>query len=129
MRELFRDEQRKITNSILNESLTSAAAVYRTIFESQAPLIRFLNGLSIPVPKALMSAAEIAVNSQLEQALERPELDVDSIHGMLKEAAASKIPLDATTLEYAMRRRVEKEATEFAANPKTWRWRRGCGNL
>ncbi len=118
LRELFRDEQRKITNSILNESLTSAAAVYRTIFESQAPLIRFLNGLSIPVPKALMSAAEIAVNSQLEQALERPELDVDSIHGMLKEAAASKIPLDATTLEYAMRRRVEKEATEFAANPK-----------
>ena len=118
LRELFRDEQRKITNSILNESLTSAAAVYRTIFESQAPLIRFLNGLSIPVPKALMSAAEIAVNSQLEQALERAELDADSIHGMLKEAAASRIPLDATTLEYAMRRRLEKEATEFAANPK-----------
>jgi hypothetical protein len=118
LRELFRDEQRKITNTILNESLTSAAAVYRTIFESQGPLIRFLNGLSIPVPKAMMSAAEIAVNSQLEQAFERPELDADSIHGMLKEAAASKVPLDTTTLEFAMRRRLEKEATEFAANPK-----------
>lgn len=118
LRQLFRDEQRKITNTILNESLTSAAAVYRTIFESQAPLIRFLNGLSIPVPKALMSAAEIALNNQLEQALARPELDVDNIHGMLKEAAASKVTLDATTLEYAMRRRVEKEAREFAANPK-----------
>ena|GEM_PF-4716883 len=34
LRELFRDEQRKITNTILNESLTSAAAVYRAIFES-----------------------------------------------------------------------------------------------
>jgi hypothetical protein len=118
LRQLFRDEQRKITNTILNESLTSAAAVYRAIFENQAPLIRFLNGLSIPVPKALMSAAEIALNSQLEQALERAELDADSIHGMLKEAAGSKIPLDATTLEYAMRRRLEKEAAEFAANPK-----------
>jgi hypothetical protein len=118
LRQLFRDEQRKITNTILNESLTSAAAVYRTIFESHAPLIRFLNGLLIPVPKALMSAAEIAVNSQLKQALERPELDTESVRGMLKEAAASNIPLDATTLEYAMRRRLEKEATEFAANPK-----------
>jgi hypothetical protein len=118
LRQLFRDELRKITNTILNESLTSAAAVYRTIFESHAPLIRFLNGLSIPVPKALMSAAEIAVNSQLEQALERPELDTESVRGMLKEAAGSNIPLDATTLEYAMRRRLEKEATEFAANPK-----------
>ncbi len=118
LRQLFRDEQRKITNTILNESLTSAAAVYRAIFESQAPLIRFLNGLSMPVPKALMLAAEIALNSQLEQALERPELDAESIHGLLKEAAGSKVTLDTTTLEYAMRQRVEKEAKEFAANPK-----------
>ena len=118
LRQLFRDEQRKITDTILRESLSSAAAVYRTIFESQAPLIRFLNGLSIPVPKALMSAAEIALNNQLVQALERPELDADSIRGMLKEAAASKIPLDGTTLEYAMRRRLENNANEFAANPR-----------
>lgn len=118
LRQLFRDEQRKITNTILDESLTSAAAVYRTIFESQAPLIRFLTSLSIPIPKALMSAAQIALNSQLEQALKRPELDAESVRGMLKEAEGSKIALDATTLEYAMRRRVEKEADEFATNPR-----------
>ena len=40
---LFRDEQRKIVGLILNDSLTSAAAAYRTIYENQAPLIRFLN--------------------------------------------------------------------------------------
>jgi hypothetical protein len=117
LRLLFRDEQRKIVKTILTDSLTSAAAVYRTFFESQAPLIRFLNGLSIPVPKALMSAAEIALNYQLQQSFERPDLDADSIHGLLKEAAAGNVPLDNTTLEYAMRRRIEKEATEFAANP------------
>ena len=116
--QLFRDQQRKITNTILDESLTSAAAVYRTIFESQASLIRFLNGLSIPVPKALMSAAEIALNSQLEQALERPERDTESIRGILKEAEGCKIVLDTTTLEYAMRRRVKKEAEVFATNPR-----------
>ena len=117
LRQLFRDEQRKITNLILNESLTSAAAVYRTIFESQAPLIRFLHGLSIPVPRALMSAAEIALNHQLQQSFERPDLDADSIRGLLREAAGSSITLDTTTLEYAIRRRIEKEASEFAANP------------
>ena len=117
LRQLFRDEQRKITSLILNESLNSAAAVYRTVFESQAPLIRFLNGLEIPVPNALKSAAEIALNSQLEQYLERPDLDPDSIQGLLREAAASKISLDSTTLEYKVRKRLEKEAAEFAANP------------
>jgi alpha-amylase/alpha-mannosidase (GH57 family) len=117
LRLLFRDEQRKITNLILNESIHSAAAVYRTVFENQAPLIRFLNGLDIPVPNALKSAAEIALNSQLQQYLERPELDVESIQGLLREAAASKVTLDATTLEYQVRKRIEKEAANFAANP------------
>jgi alpha-amylase/alpha-mannosidase (GH57 family) len=117
LRLLFRDEQRKITDLVLKESLNSAAAVYRTIFESQAPLIRFLHGLSIPIPRSMMSAAEIALNSQLQQAFERPELDADSIRSLFREAHGSDIALDATTLEYAIRRRVEKEAEEFAANP------------
>jgi hypothetical protein len=87
------------------------------VFESQAPLIRFLNGLEIPVPNALKSAAEIALNSQLQQYIERSDLDTDSIQGLLREAAASKISLDSTTLEYKTRRRLEKEAADFAANP------------
>ena len=124
LRQLFRDEQRKITNLILKESLNSAAAVYRTVFESQAPLIRFLNGLDIPVPPALKSAAEIALNNQLEQYLERPDLDPDSIQGLLREAAASKISLDSTTLEYKVRKRLEKDAADFAANPADPRCRR-----
>jgi len=118
LRMLFRDEQRKIANTILNESLNSAAAMYRAIFESHASLIRFLNGLSIPVPQALKSAAEIALNHQLQQLFDRPELDADSVRSLLKEAAAGSIALDTATLEYAMRRRVEKEAADFAANPQ-----------
>jgi len=117
LRTLFRDEQRKIANLILKESLNSAAAVYRTVFESQAPLIRFLNGLDIPVPSALKSAAEIALNDQLKQALDKPDLDSESIRGLLREVTAEKITLDVTTLEYKVRKRVEAEAAAFAANP------------
>jgi alpha-amylase/alpha-mannosidase (GH57 family) len=117
LRLLFRDEQRKIAGLILKESLNSAAAVYTSVFENQAPLIRFLNGLEIPVPAALKSAAEIALNNQLQHALDRPELDADSIHGLLREAAANKIVLDVTTLEYKFRKRIEHEAATFAANP------------
>jgi len=117
LRQLFRDEQRKIANLILADSVNSAAAVYRTFFESQAPLIRFLNGLDIPVPNALKSAAEIALNNQLQQALERPELDFELIRALLREAASEKITLDATTLEFKVRKRLEADAAAFAADP------------
>lgn len=117
LRTLFRDEQRKITNIVLNESINSAAALYRTVFESQATLIRFLSALDIPVPNALKSAAEISLNQQLQQSLNRPELDFDSIHGLLREAAATHITLDFTTLEFMLRKRIENAAADFAANP------------
>jgi len=117
LRQLFRDEQRKIATLILRDSVNSAAAVYRTFFESQAPLMRFLNGLDIPVPNALKSAAEIALNNQLQEALDKPELDFEIIRGLLREAATEKVTLDATTLEYKVRKRLESEGAKFAADP------------
>ena len=114
LRSLFRDEQRKITNLILSDSLTSSAAAYRSIYESQAPLIRFLHDLSIPVPPPLKSAAEIAINNQLRAAIERPEIDPNSIQAYFKEAAASQINVNTETLEFAVRKRLEKEAEQSA---------------
>jgi alpha-amylase/alpha-mannosidase (GH57 family) len=114
LRFLFRDEQRQIINLILAESLASTAAAYRSVYESQAPLIRFLHDLSIPVPPVLKSAAEIALNNQLRAAFERPELDTSSIESSLREAAASHVDLDVVTLEFVIRKRLEREAAQFA---------------
>ena len=114
---LFRDEQRKIVGLLLNDSLTSAAAAYRTIYENQAPLIRFLNSLNIPVPPAFKAAADVAINSQLRQSFERSDVDIDNIQSNLKEAANSQVPLDTTTLEFVIRRRVEAQAARFAERP------------
>lgn len=117
LRTLFRDEQRKIVRIILNESLATTEAAYRTIYENQAPLVRFLHSLGIPIPPAFQSAVEIALNSQLRRAFEDTELDSDAIQSYLKEAAAAQVKLDGPGLEYAIRNRLEKEAAEFAAQP------------
>jgi len=74
-------------------------------------------GLSIPIPAAFQSAAEIALNSQLKQAFEQRDPDLDAIQSYLKEATATNITLDVPGLEYAFRRRLEKEAEFFASKP------------
>jgi hypothetical protein len=118
LRDLFRDEQRKIVDIILNDSLASTAAAYRTIYANHAPLIRFLNEMRIPVPPAFESAAEIALNSQLKQAFENSDPDLDSIQGYLKEAAANRITLDVPGVEYTIRKRLEREGELFASDPR-----------
>jgi alpha-amylase/alpha-mannosidase (GH57 family) len=114
---LFRDEQRRIVNLILKDTVNSVGASFKGVYENQAALMRFLSGLGVPVPPALSSAATIALNSQLQQALERPEIDASAVQSLVKEAAANRIALDDTTLEFTMRKRLEQQAAELAKKP------------
>jgi hypothetical protein len=118
LKSLFRDEQRKIISQILRDSLTSAAAAYRSIYETQAPLIRFLNDLAMPVPKALSAAANTALNNQMRDAIDRPDPDLHLVQGFFREAEGLHVELDNVTLEFAMRRRLENEAKFFAEHPE-----------
>jgi len=116
LRSLFRDELRRITDLILSETLASSSGAYRSIYESQAPLIRFLRDLSIPVPPALKAAAEITLNNQLRAAFERPDIDPGAMQSYFKEAAASQVSVDVATLEFVIRKRVERDAEQFATH-------------
>jgi alpha-amylase/alpha-mannosidase (GH57 family) len=117
LRWLFRDEQRKILRLILDETLTDAEAAYRSIYEQRAQLIRFLSDIQVPIPRALQSAAEIALNSQLRQAFRNREVDVDSVRRLLKEASSIRVDLDKTTVEFSVRKTIEEVAAEFASHP------------
>jgi alpha-amylase/alpha-mannosidase (GH57 family) len=117
IRSLFRDEQRRIVNLILQDSLSSSTASIRSMYEHQAPLLRFLSALNVPIPGAFQSVAGIALNGQLQQALERPEIDGAAVQALLREAQLNHVKLDATTLEFTMRRRLEAQAAVFREKP------------
>jgi alpha-amylase/alpha-mannosidase (GH57 family) len=117
IRSLFRDEQRRIINLILQDTLSSATSSIRAMYENQAPLLRFLNSLSVPVPGAFLSVAAIALNGQLQQALERPDIDAAAVQGLLREAELNQVNLDTTTLEFTMRKRLEDQAATFEQKP------------
>jgi hypothetical protein len=113
---LFRDEQRKILRLILDETLTHAEAAYRSIYEQRAQLIRFLSDIQVPIPRALQSAAEIALNSQLREAIRNREVDVDSARRLLKEASSLHVDVDKTSVEFSVRKRIEEVVAEFASH-------------
>jgi len=102
LKSLFRDEQRKVLDLILESSLAEAEAVYRQLYEQQVPLMRLLTDLSMPLPKAFSMAADFFLNTNLRRALEKEELDLDRITTLLDEAARGKITLDTAGLGYAL---------------------------
>jgi alpha-amylase/alpha-mannosidase (GH57 family) len=117
LRTLFRDEQRRIIDLILQDRQNSVSSSFHGVYENHASLIRFLGSLDLPVPPAFRAATNIALNDQLTKALEQPVIDAESVRSALREAEASHAALNATALEFIMRKRIEESAYSFAEHP------------
>lgn len=113
LKQLFRDKQRAVINTILKSTLAEVTREYRKIYDRHAPLMRFLKVLGIPQPSALSAAAELMVNTSLRQALAGKTLNVKQIKALLEEAKLSNIQLDTTGLAYVLEQTMEEMARQF----------------
>jgi alpha-amylase/alpha-mannosidase (GH57 family) len=119
LRSLFRDEQRSILRRVLQESLEEVEGAFRRLYDQNLPLMRFLGSLKTPQPRVFESTAATALNTLLKASLSTPVPDAAKIATLLDEAKAASVDLDATTLEYQLRNRIDSAAKAFAAQPKS----------
>ena len=118
LRSLFHDEQRKLIEQILQAALAETETFYRQIYDQRAPLLRFLNSLNMPPPRALRGPAELVINGDLRHHLEQDEIDIERVKQLLAAANAESIALDTTTLEFTYRKTLERIAEAFAQEPQ-----------
>ncbi|HEX5411602.1 MAG TPA: DUF3536 domain-containing protein [Terriglobia bacterium] len=114
---LFRDQQQHILKIILRSALIEAEAIYRSIYEGEAPLMRFIASLGMAQPSHFQIAAEFTLNSELRRLLEADQLDADHIRGLLDEMRRAGVVFDDAPLEFAIRRNLERLAAMFFENP------------
>ena len=114
---LFRDEQRKILRIILNSALEEAESSYRQLYDSRAPLMRFVAAHGIPLIRHFQVAAEVTLNAELRRAIEAESMNVDLVRALMEEAKAVHVNLDAATLEFALRRKLETMAGQWESQP------------
>jgi alpha-amylase/alpha-mannosidase (GH57 family) len=118
LRSIFHDDQRKIMNIIMKSTLADAETVYRQLYETHSPLMRFVSDLRAPLPRAFSIAAEFALNSSLRAAFEDVDnLDFTRINALLDEARANNVTLDGDTLGFALRKAIRRLSEQFLENP------------
>jgi len=81
--------------------------------------MRFITSLGSPMPREFIAAVEYALNTLLRRACSAEPLDGDRIRSLIREAQASNVTLDRTTLEFQLRRKIEATAASFAAEPSS----------
>ncbi len=110
---LFRDEQRNITEDILNGTLASAESVYRHLYEDNAALMRYLNKVSIPLPRALRTAAEYVMNVDITRALGEDPIDLDYIRDYFDDTESWGLELDVPGISFAMNHALERHTARL----------------
>ncbi len=117
LRSLFQDQRRQVLDQIIQSTLRDAENTYRQIYERNAPLMRFLHDLSIPMPAALSLAGEYVLNTGLVREVSDPEMDLDRVRSLLQDAERREIMLDTDGLGFAFQHTLEEMANLIVESP------------
>jgi len=117
LKSLFRDEQRKVLDRILESTLSDIEAAYRQLYEHHFPPMRFSSDLGKPVPKAFQAVAEFILNTDLRRTFNEETLDVERIRSLLDEAKMWQADLDNEGLSYLLQQTLAEMMTRFASSP------------
>lgn len=97
---LFKDEQIKVLNEILQSSLEETQTIYKQILDNHYSLLNFLTELHRPIPRSLKLAAETVVNNEIEKLLEKDSLDLAKIKEYLDMVENWDIQLDHCEISF-----------------------------
>jgi alpha-amylase/alpha-mannosidase (GH57 family) len=105
---LFADEQHRILQSILNQTLAEVESSLMRIYEEHATLLDFISQAKIPSPPALAVTAGFAINASLRHALDAEVFDATEIARLLDRAETDNVKLDAPLLSFTADKRIKR---------------------
>ncbi len=110
---LFRDEQRRILQLLLDTTLAEMESTLRTIYEDHVSLLHYLSLSGIPKPQALMLAAEFSLNADLRQELANDPFDASRLRGLLTQIRADQVEIDSVSVSFVASQRTLRAMQEL----------------
>lgn len=114
---LFRDEQRRILNTIINAAQAGFEETYRGMYEHNRSLMEFIQETGMPLPKAFLSAAELTLNAALKESLADAETDPARVGKIVEYMRRWNVALGTPTTEFVIRRHLEELMACFCRQP------------
>ena len=112
---LFADEQHRILQSILNQTLSEVEGSLIRIYNEHATLLDFLADANVATPPALALTAGFAINASLRRALEAETFDSAEIARLLRRAEVDHVTLDNDLLSYTADKRMKRAMVRLEA--------------
>ncbi|MDP3030082.1 MAG: DUF3536 domain-containing protein [Deltaproteobacteria bacterium] len=115
---LFRDEQRKILDQILQLTYDGIEGAYRQIYDNNYTVMNLLQTLHAPLPRPLSIAAEYTINRDLGKIFEQEDVDVEKLEALINEAKKWSVEIDKTTVQFVAGARINSLIERLHEEPE-----------
>jgi alpha-amylase/alpha-mannosidase (GH57 family) len=112
---LFADEQHRIIQSILNQTLDEVEGSLMRIYEEHATLLHFLGENNVPAPPALALTAGFALNASLRRTLEADRYDAAEVARLVLRTQLDNVRIDTADISYTSDRRMKRAMVALEA--------------
>ncbi len=114
---LFKDDQRKILNTVLHQTISTIETQFEQVYDNHHSLINAMKELDMTIPEPLQLTVNHIINSRLQQELRAAEIDVKTMKQLFKEASRMNVKISRKVLEYQASKQVTKLAERLEENP------------
>ncbi len=115
---LFKDEQRKVFDQILESSLERVDFSLRRIYEDEYPLMQAMREIQMPLPSALATSLEYILNVDMRKLLASDEIDLERLERLVVEIRKWDIGLDTETIPFVASQQVVAFMKKLAKTPE-----------
>jgi hypothetical protein len=116
---LFKDEQQKVLEDILDTSLQDLYTSFRQALDHHFTLINFLSELHAPLPRALSMTAETVINEDLQALFQQSgQPDLDELTRLVGMAQRWEVPLHSSQLGFKAGWRIEALMENLLSQPE-----------
>jgi hypothetical protein len=114
---LFKDQQRRILNELLQTTWQEIEASFRNIYEHNYTIMQIMRGMHIPLPKALSAPAEFVLNHDICRIIQSDQVDAAQLKTLVDETTKLSLQLDITTLKFEASRKINSLMGKFKSSP------------
>lgn len=114
---LFKDEQRKVLDQIMQKPLEELNRTYQQIYDNQFALLRFLNDIGVPAPRALTAPVEMVATDRLKKLLSARGQDLVTLRELIDEIERLSLKLDEVSLGLDAGAKIARQMEKLAKAP------------
>ena len=115
---LFRDEQRRIVNDLLDTTWQDIESSFRRIYDHNYPIMQMIRTMNMPLPHALSAPAEFIIQHDLRQEIKRDPIDLNRLTNLVDDAQRLLLTLDIPMIKFEAAWRINQLMRRLVEDPE-----------